>query len=922
MTPPLPEESSFSLPSAEVGDGQALTASDKETMTGERFPRRVNPAVPSLDMMDDQLSLADSATLEHLIVVPRGGLGNALRAVAAARRLCSLTGAKLTVVWEFGNYEALIAPDPGTEVFDRLPSHVASLRHIRLRRMSEGGNNGNRRVPIREDRALIVESWFWFCAVEEPLVSEREALTDWLPRPAEVIQDRVREFAEANFRRTVGMHIRQGDNDRKLVVTPIEAFLREAERVVAEDRSIFLATDSEETEKMMRARFGERIIVFPKKWDLPYRWPRLNANGEKLSPHLLEKQFAVDAAESSPDFVDTELLAAGSELVPDFVDMQLLAACDYVIGSKMSSYSQMAARYNGSAHCVLLPAPPPHPVWGKALEPPGKMRNRVAMMVKPGSDRNGRPRIRRNDYAALAVPELGQWTPKLTVSVVIPAYGNQEKLDLTLAGLAAQSYPSHLMQVVVVDDGSSTPLRLPEVVPEHTRIISSAPDGWGAGHAMRAGVEAADGDVIHRLDSDMLVYREHIEANMRWHHLTDYLVVIGYKRFVDFVPGRHSLGNVRDAIASGEADTLFDLENSHPSWIEKVIDETDGLRTAGWRAYQIGTGQTISLTRRLYEECGGVDSALVRGQDTEFSYRAAQAGAVFVPEPEARAFHLGLTEMMTRHTEGMRFREPYLSNRVPLRRTWREAAGRQWLVPYVDVIVDVSGASYEKGRATVAGALASSLVDVRVTLVGPWSEATGDRRSPLDDPLLDLRLIREAFMHDGRVRLAESVPPTSEPVPFRFDCPAGWVLTADALHKLINLANNKCYGMISLALPEGSESGKPGRRIGRFERTAAVARALRLRQEGEGLEEVVDEIFGVHRIDGTAWALTRAVDKPKRGAVPPLREERTRAYKAEATRWRKESVRWEKEVARLRRELQEPLGKKLFKAARKRLVRR
>jgi hypothetical protein len=44
------------------------------------------------------------------------------------------------------------------------------------------------------------------------------------------------------------------------------------------------------------------------------------------------------------------------------------------------------------------------------------------------------PRIRHNDYTALDV---------------IPAYGHQDKLDLVLAGLAAQSYPDYLIEVIV-----------------------------------------------------------------------------------------------------------------------------------------------------------------------------------------------------------------------------------------------------------------------------------------------------------------------------------------------------------------------------------------------------------------------------------------------------------------------------------------
>lgn len=51
-------------------------------------------------------------------------------------------------------------------------------------------------------------------------------------------------------------------------------------------------------------------------------------------------------------------------------------------------------------------------------------------------------RITGNDYRSLTPPALGSWVPSLRVSVVVPAYGDQEKLDLALAGLAAQTYPA------------------------------------------------------------------------------------------------------------------------------------------------------------------------------------------------------------------------------------------------------------------------------------------------------------------------------------------------------------------------------------------------------------------------------------------------------------------------------------------------
>src|SRR5262245_18516167 len=88
-------------------------------------------------------------------------------------------------------------------------------------------------------------------------------------------------------------------------------------------------------------------------------------------------------------------------------------------------------------------------------------------LVQP---RLAQPRIAFNDYSGRAVPERGEGSPGSCVSVLVPAHGDQERLDLTLASLAAQSYPGHLTEVVVVDDGSDPPLRLPPIRPERTRL--------------------------------------------------------------------------------------------------------------------------------------------------------------------------------------------------------------------------------------------------------------------------------------------------------------------------------------------------------------------------------------------------------------------------------------------------------------------
>src|SRR5919197_5509477 len=302
------------------------------------------------------------------------------------------------------------------------------------------------------------------------------------------------------------------------------------------------------------------------------------------------------------------------------------------------------------------------------------------MMPTMPIDGGRQPRIHDNDYGLLFPPTLGSWQPTLSVSVVIPAYGAPDKLALTLAALAAQSYPMELLEVVIADDGSEPPLRLPEIRPGRTRIVPSLPGGWGCAHAYRSGALVADGDVIVRLDADMVTFRDHVEAQVRWHHLADHLVVVGHKRFVDYRSGALTAREVYDAVARGDAEKLFDIDQSKTHPFEAFIEKTDGLRAAGGHACRIFTGATASYHRELYRQAGEVDSDMILGEDIEFGYRLGQVGAVFIPELASSSWHLGWSTTMTDRERATRYCRPSYANRVLTPRNRRPDPGRQWRV--------------------------------------------------------------------------------------------------------------------------------------------------------------------------------------------------------------------------------------------------
>ncbi|MFE9245294.1 glycosyltransferase [Nocardiopsis sp. NPDC006938] len=510
--------------------------------------------------------------------------------------------------------------------------------------------------------------------------------------------------------------------------------------------------------------------------------------------------------------------------------------------------------------------------------------------ARPRGALPGRPGIVRNDYSVLEPPPLGGWEPELSVGVVVPAHGGQDRLDLVLASLAAQSYPSDLTEVVVVDDGSAPALRLPEIRPRHTRLVTAPADGWGPGHAVRAGALATRATVLMRLDADVVVGREHVEAQMRWHHLADYLVVMGKVEFGDDPDPVPTPGEVYEHVRDGRFADLVGAGAESMRWITEVLERTDGLRDAGHRAWQVFTGATASVPRALYTEAGGSAADLVMGEDSELGYRLSQRGAVFVPEPVAVGLHLGTPTTERRGAEAARFRRPFVENRVPRLNSRRTAPVRTWQVPFVDVVVDTVGRGADDVVATVDGLLAGEVADVRVTLVGEWWRVTPGRHATVDDPSLDLRLAHEHYRCEPRVVLAESEPVPDPDVPFRLLLSPGVVPGRSMVRTLTGIADREGAGLVSVR-----GNGGWTHRL-RLERTAAFARARHLGAGAADRDAVVAGLWGVHIMEPDGLVARAGPD----GDGPPRDWHRKmRKAEKEEERWRTECERWERRLRAL-----------------------
>ncbi|WP_181309933.1 glycosyltransferase [Nocardioides campestrisoli] len=496
------------------------------------------------------------------------------------------------------------------------------------------------------------------------------------------------------------------------------------------------------------------------------------------------------------------------------------------------------------------------------------------------------PVVRHNDYRSLTPPALGEWDPRLSVSMVVPAYNYHRTLPYVLAGLAGQSYPAHLLEVVVVDDQSTPPLELPEVRPENTRILR-VESGWGRANACHLGAQASDGDVLHWYDADMLPYREEVEAHMRWHHLVDYAVPGGDKRFVDpdWLFGLDP-AEVRDRVAAGEAGDFFPgVPHEEHKWVEGYWRRTDDLTLAGPRAQRVHIGMTGSVTRDLYRASRGFDPQLRLGEDMALGHELAQVGGVFVVEREARSWHLGRSQVLRRAEQVNRYNDPYLANLVPAMRPKRRKHGRSYEVPYVEVVVPVAdrltdsevAQGADEVVACVDALLDADFSDLRVLLVGPWGRVHEERIQPVEDPALELRIVHRSYRGEPRVSLVESAPghcPESTDAEFRLTLPdTSHAPLPQALQRLLDDLERTHHGRRTITYPDGAEA--------RLERIAALARVERVAQVGDDRDELMEEAFGtgsyaakeVGFVPTEERDLPRFVLKPK----PAMSPEKSRA---------------------------------------------
>ena len=99
---------------------------------------------------------------------------------------------------------------------------------------------------------------------------------------------------------------------------------------------------------------------------------------------------------------------------------------------------------------------------------------------------------------------------KPTISVIVPAYNIEDLIDKCVESLAAQDYPSELLEIILVDDGStdSTPQKIDALSSRFSNVVAIHKENGGSSSARNVGINAAKGEYLGFVDSDDFVSKE------------------------------------------------------------------------------------------------------------------------------------------------------------------------------------------------------------------------------------------------------------------------------------------------------------------------------------------------------------------------------------------------------------------------------
>jgi succinoglycan biosynthesis protein ExoA len=224
--------------------------------------------------------------------------------------------------------------------------------------------------------------------------------------------------------------------------------------------------------------------------------------------------------------------------------------------------------------------------------------------------------------AATSLPEPGAAAGTLPlVSMIIPVRNEEGFIGRCLQALAGQDYPLELLEVFVLDGGSTDATQYETQKAAETfglTVFFAENPGRTTASGFNLGLRLAHGQVIIKVDGHTRVAPNFVSANVR------VLQETGADAAGGPIETRgHGLIGRSIALAMSSSFGIGDSAFRHAN---VRLQETDSVPYGAYR-------------REVFERVGGFAEDIDRGEDDEFNYRLRSQGGRIMLSPEIRSVY-------------------------------------------------------------------------------------------------------------------------------------------------------------------------------------------------------------------------------------------------------------------------------------------
>lgn len=254
-----------------------------------------------------------------------------------------------------------------------------------------------------------------------------------------------------------------------------------------------------------------------------------------------------------------------------------------------------------------------------------------------------------------------------SASIVIPAYNTEGSIVKTLESIDKQIPSDIKFEVIVVDDGSTTPVKtaVDKISPQLSfqPIVVRKEKNSGIAQTRNIGATIANNDILVFIDGDIVLTQNYLYEHLLRHKVLRKAVLVSFKENVDMGDPRISDSSIGRGVPQPDyrndlritkyldKDTMGYYPDNYlaDGDVFSILTETDYFKSLGY-GRRIGVfdlpsmvvGHNFTLPRKYFHEIGGFDSTL-DGYGLEDSYigiKAISSGAFVVPILSCGVYHI------------------------------------------------------------------------------------------------------------------------------------------------------------------------------------------------------------------------------------------------------------------------------------------